>query len=379
MQKLLCALAIALAFGTIAPPQSSAQNPPSRDLRTELATIAQLAGEPHVVSAAGVTRSEVSLLTLENPSPFDVDRTDQRRLVIVAGLDGDERGTAAALAAVRWFKTSAPQAMRQAWAISALPDALPADSTNAAGPPRLVFPPEAGFFDHPDQPESRYVWRWVTYQSPDLVLEIRGGDSIAWSGSGVAGLANLPLPSESLAAAISSSSTSAPGTAPAVTATARAADGPPLLQQLLKAASAIHRSPLHAAIAARVSRAPLDIARVLAKRYPQIPIVSYIPSVSWMSRLRLADATGDTSIRDAVVREVQPWLSRERPLFGDRIALTAAGGTMIYAELSARGNASATPLAVEGAEAASEMLPNGIARYQLSTAVSTPGWVKTLS
>jgi len=363
MQKLWCALAIALAFGTIAPPQSSAQNPPSRDLRTELATIAQLAGEPHVVSAAGVTRSEVSLLTLENPSPFDVDRTDQRRLVIVAGLDGDERGTAAALAAVRWFKTSAPQALRQAWAISALPDALPADSTNAAGPPRLVFPPEAGFFDHPDQPESRYVWRWVTYQSPDLVLEIRGGDSIAWSGSGVAGLANLPLPSESLAAAISSSSTSAPGTAPAVIATARAADGPQLVQQLLKAASAIHRSPLHAAIAARVSRAPLDIARVLAKRYPQNPIVSYIPSMSWFNLLRLTDATHDSSFAEAVRQQTQPWTSGARPLFGDRIALTAVAGTMIYAELAERGDERARALAIQGADAALAEGENGIAQY----------------
>jgi rhamnogalacturonyl hydrolase YesR len=349
--RLLSLLLAVCALATAAAQQSS-----SGDLQA----IASIGGEPQLVSAAGVTRSELPLLTLENPSPFDIDRSQQRRLVIVAGLDGDERGTAAALAAVRWFKTSAPPSLRQSWTISALPDALPANTTP---PPRLVFPPEGGFFDHPDEPESRYVWRWVTFQSPDLVLEIRGGDSVAWSGSGVPGLTAVPLPSGSIAAAISASSASAPGTASAVIATARATDGPHLLQHLLKTASAIGRSPLHAAIAARVSREPLDIARVLAKRYPQNPIVSYIPSVSWFNLLRLTDATHDSSFAEAVRQQTQPWTSGARPLFGDRIALTAVAGTMIYAELAERGDEPARALAIQGADAALAEGQNGIAQY----------------
>lgn len=351
MKKLWCVLLIAFAFGTAAQ-QSSAQNPPTRDLRSELDAIASLAGEPHLVSAAGVTRSEAPLLTLENPSAFDIDRSQPRRLVVVGGLDGDERGTAAALAATRWFKTSAPQSLRQAWTISVLPAAR-----------GVVFPPEGGFFDHPEDPESRYVWRWVAFQSPDLVLEIRGGDSIAWRASGVPGLTNLPLSSGSLAAAIASTSASAPGTAPAVIATARATDGPQLLQQLLKAASAIGRSPLRAAIAARATREPLDIARMLARRYPQNPLVSYIPSVSWFNLLRLTDATHDPSFAAAVRQQTQPWTSGARPLFGDRIALTAAAGTMIYAELAERGDEPARALAFQGADAASAEGKDGIAQY----------------
>jgi unsaturated rhamnogalacturonyl hydrolase len=362
MKKLWCVLPIVFAFGTTATPQSSAQSPPSRDLRSELNAIASLTGDPQLVSAAGVTRSEAPLLTLENPSPFDIDRSQQRRLVIVGGLDGDDRGTAAAIAAVRWFKTSAPRSMRQAWTISVLPAALPSNSAGARG---LVFPPEGGFFDHPEDPESRYVWRWVTFQSPDLVLEIRGGESISWRASGVPALTNSPLPSGSLAAAISGSSASAPGTAPAVIATARATDGPELLQQLVKAASGIGRSPLRAAVAARVGREPLDIARMLAKRYPQNPIVSYIPSVSWFNLLRLTDVTHDSSFAEAVRQQTQPWTSGGRPLFGDRIALTAAAGTMIFAELAGRGDEPARALAFQGADAASAEGKdgNGIAQY----------------
>src|SRR5436190_21497319 len=131
MKNLWCALAIVFAFGTTAALQSRAPNPAVQASPSELDAIASLAGEPRLVSAAGVTRSEVPLVTLENPSSFDIDRSQPRRLVIVGGLDGDERGTSAALAAVRWFKTSAPPSLRQAWIVSALANALPASSTNS--------------------------------------------------------------------------------------------------------------------------------------------------------------------------------------------------------------------------------------------------------
>src|SRR6185436_12076130 len=153
---------------------SRAQTPASPDLLRRLEAIAALPGEPRFVSAGGVTRSERRLLTLESGSLFQGSR--QHRMLIVAGLDGDERGTEAALGAVRWFKTTAPRSIRDEWIISALPMAVPDGS--ARGRP-FQFPPDKGFFDHPEQPESRYVWRWVTFQAPDLVVEIRGGDALA--------------------------------------------------------------------------------------------------------------------------------------------------------------------------------------------------------
>ena len=316
------------------------------------AAVAAIDGEPKIVSAAGVTRAEAPLLTLENPSPFDASL--QRRLVIVGGFDGDERAPAAALEAVRWFKTSAPRAVRQAWAVSALP------SAHSARP--FHFPPEGGFFDDLDEPEARYAWRWVTFQAPDVVLEIRGGDKLSLATS-FGGGNNSALPAGSLAAAISATSESSLGGAPAALATiTRESDGPQLLRQVLKAASSLPRSSLHARLAGRVAREPLAIARVLAARYPQNAIVSYIPSVAWMNTLRLADVTNDASLREAVRRQTQPWTSGAKPLFGDRAALTAAAGTMIYAELAARGDQSARALAIQGAEAAAAEGANGIAQ-----------------
>jgi rhamnogalacturonyl hydrolase YesR len=148
-----------------------------------------------------------------------------------------------------------------------------------------------------------------------------------------------------------------------VFASVRDTDGPEILQHALKEAGASRASEVHATLTSRVSRDPLAIARVLATRYPQNPIVSYIPSVAWVNTLRLADLTKEDVHREKVLRETAPWLKGERPLFGERIALTAASGTMIYADLAERGEASARALAIQGADAAARVGANGYAQH----------------
>ena len=93
-----------------------------------------------------------------------------------------------------------------------------ADATSAQ---RLEFPPAKGFFDHPEQPESRYLWRWVAYQAPDVLLQIRGGDVLTKS----------TAPSGSLAAAMAGGSEM--GTVQAIFGSARETDGPALLEHTL--------------------------------------------------------------------------------------------------------------------------------------------------
>ncbi len=311
--------------------------------RNEIDAVAGLAGEPRSVSAAGVTRTTSRLLTLENGSPFIESK--QSRLVIVAD---DERAARAALEAIRWFKTRAPQRLRDQWAISTLLFGFANDATPAQ---RLEFPPIKGFFDHPEQPESRYAWRWVTYQAPDLVLQIRGGDV----------LSRGTPPSGSLAAAMAGGSEI--GTVPVVFGSVRESDGPTLLQQVLSDTTGAGKSEIRPTLAARTARNPLVISRALANRYPQTPLVSYIPSVAWASTLRLARATKDDALRQKVFTETRPWLSGERPLFGERPALTAAAGTLIYADLAESGHEAARALAMQGADAALQLAPNGFAQY----------------
>ena len=110
-----------------------------------------------------------------------------------------------------------------------------------------------------------------------------------------------------------------------------AADTIASLQKLMTAPRG--RSPLHETLIARVERQPLAIARVLARRYPETPAISYIPALAWAQTLRLAAITNDESLREKVWRETRPWIAGEKPLFGDRVQLTAVAGTLIFAEL----------------------------------------------
>ena len=335
LRPLLLALAAGLAL-----PAPMATAP----LDAELQTIAALPGEPRRVSAAGITRGETPLLTIENPSAFDPAST-RLRLVIVGGLDGDERGARAALDAVRWLKRGAPQRIRDRWVVSALPMA---DPDGHAGARPFQFPPAKGFYEDAEQPESRYVWRWVTYQAPDLVLDFR--ESIA----------NAAGPG-SLVAALMTPDAASLGMTPAVACPLTATHD----DLALALARVSGRSPLHAAIAARVARAPLDLARRLAGRYPAAPSISYIPALAWINTLALSARTGDQALRARVLSQLQPWLSGEKPLLGDRIQLTTVAGTLVFAELAKAdaGNAAARRLALEGADAALEEKAGGIPQY----------------
>jgi len=272
-------------------------------LDADLRAIAAVGGEPSRVSAAGVTRDEAPILTLENADAFDPAAT-RRRLVLVGGLDGDTRSADAVIGAVRWFKSRARSAIRREWTISALPSAQ---------------------FDANDK---QSLARWVTFQAPDLVVTVGG----RWDA-----LKGVPF---------------------------KSIDGPDAIAALQKILSAsVGRSPLHEELVARARREPLAIAQVLARRYPEAPSISYIPAVAWTQTLRLAAITNDVSLREKVRQQIQPWMSGERKLFGDRIQLTSVAGTMIFADLATAGDNSALALADEAVPLAAARKASGIAEY----------------
>ena len=337
------------------------------ELRAALDAVAAIAGEPRIVSAAGVTRDETPLLTLENPSPFGASRPE-RRIAFVGGLDGDPDAAARiVLDAVRWFKTESSEEERARWTVSALPMALPAsDGANRPG----GFPPAGGFFDDQDRPESRYVWRWVTYQAPDLVVEVRAGDAlrIRSRGAGESGGSSGDdgMPAGSLAAALADPA-SLPGLGPVDTllVTAGASDGAAVMREALARASD-RPSPLRDALAGRIGRDPLAVARLLARRYPGNPSISYIPALAWVHSLRLAALDADPSLRDKVMAEVRPWLSGARPLFGDRVSFAAVAGTMIFSEVAQSPGDhrdAAARLAAEGVALARSETSPGVPRH----------------
>jgi rhamnogalacturonyl hydrolase YesR len=321
-------------------PASTAAAPPDANLNA----VAALPGEPSSLSAAGITRAETPLVTLENSSAFDPAST-RLRLVLVGGLDGDPRAAEAVIAAVRWLKREAPKAIRDRWSVSALPMA---DPDGHARTRAFSFPPAKGFYEDPEQPESRYVWRWAAYQAPDLLVEIRG-DGAAADAPG------------SLTAALRDERAAGLGRTPTAVFPVSAPVGG--LGAVLSTVR--ERSTLHEALLKRIARPPLDLARLLAARYPAAPSISYIPALAWIKTLELSSITHDEALRAKVMTQVQPWLSGDKSLLGDRIQLTTVAGTMVFAELAKAGlaNPAAQRLAIEGADAALKEKAGGVPQY----------------
>jgi hypothetical protein len=270
-------------------------------LDVDLRAIAALPGEPSTVAAAGLTKTDAPILSIENASAFD-PAPGQRRLVVVGGFDGDDRSAGAVVDLLRWYKTRAPAAIRRQWTMSALPSAA---------------------FDAAD---TLSLQRWVTFQAPDLLIVVRDTGATPELG----GLEGRTISSAAAVAAA---------------------------RRLIEAAPAT-RSPVHEMLMKRVGRAPVDVATLLARRYPETPAISYIPSVSWANALRAAAVTGDQSLAARVREQTAPWVAG-RPLFGSRVQLTSVAGTFIFAELGA----DALPLALEGAKLAAARKQDGTAEY----------------
>lgn len=275
-----------------------------------LRAVALLPGEPSAITAAGAAMDDTPVLAIENASAFDPEST-RRRLVLIGG--DDPAAAEAVVAAVRWLKTAAPRSIRDGWVVSALPLARfnPAD--------------------------AHALTRWVTFQVPDLVVEIGSGGVVHRDDVRVEA-----LPAAATMAALRT------------------------LLATVEAPSALHDS-----MRDRIRREPLAMARVLAMRYPETPAMSYIPAVAWVNTLRLAAITGDGLLRDKVIEQTRPWTSGEKKLVGDRIQLTAVAGTIVFAELASAGtdpahpgiDQAAIPLADQGGQLAATEKSPGLAQH----------------
>jgi rhamnogalacturonyl hydrolase YesR len=102
---------------------------------------------------------------------------------------------------------------------------------------------------------------------------------------------------------------------------------------------------------ARDERQPLEIARLLAARYPESPIMSYIPGVAWSSSLRLADLAREDKWKEKPRRDMQVFLSAEKPAIAPPYLLTTLAGHLALSDLAEiDGNKDAAALAQKAAD-----------------------------
>ncbi|MGH9384718.1 MAG: glycoside hydrolase family 88 protein [Vicinamibacterales bacterium] len=86
------------------------------------------------------------------------------------------------------------------------------------------------------------------------------------------------------------------------------------------------------------ARSSLDIARVLAAKYPAQPIMSYIPALSWSGSFRLAALTGESQWKDKPRREMLPFLGGHTPAIAEPYRLTSLAGHLAFADAAALDN-----------------------------------------
>jgi rhamnogalacturonyl hydrolase YesR len=115
---------------------------------------------------------------------------------------------------------------------------------------------------------------------------------------------------------------------------------------------------------AQTARTPLDVARVLAARYPESPGMSYIPGLAWAGSFRLASLTGESRWLEKPLREMQPFLTGERPAIAEPYALTSLAGHLAFADRgSLDGNAQTEALALRAADFILSEHPDTIVRF----------------
>ena len=172
MTPLRTLVLILLASGAAITAQVSGTEP----LQQTLAEVARNAPDTYAVDAAGMSRSGRRLWSLEPKVPLDSAR---RRVVILGGLDGSPESAAAVVDVLKWYFTlPALAAFREGWQVAAVP-CVYVDRCGGGGVPTATdtgpapaFPPADGYYNAERDPESRFIWRWVAMQSPDLVVDL---------------------------------------------------------------------------------------------------------------------------------------------------------------------------------------------------------------
>ena len=333
--------------------------------------IETLANEhPHLwtADACGVTRSDAQIPALLHPDAYVPD-TDRARILLLSGLTDRSEDIENGFRVLEDYARRGESLQRDV-ALSAIPCANPdglaqgALSTNGAGGnPSEGYPPQDDFYYDPNDPEARYLWRWISFHAPDVALEVREANNTRWEYSGpIERIANTlnayPMPAnDSLPSALSEGKPSnlAPIPALVLTCPADAAEAEVAkLWRILAQESAMPSSPARRELDRRRSRSPIETARILAAAYGHTlnPVI-YTQGVALSGRLRLfeLDPDGESPVAD-IERMVKGYaVSSITEVFGEDSGGANLAGLVYADELAdAAGNPDYNDLLIRAAE-----------------------------
>jgi unsaturated rhamnogalacturonyl hydrolase len=296
---------------------------------------------PTKLNAAGLEQAaagtSVKLAHITAFEPSAPPTSQQNRLVVVAGLGqstpspNSDASIAAARTFLAWWSTPEAEKARATWQICVVPNALPDGPKESP----LTFPPVKGFFNDPVAPESRALWRWSAMSCPDLVVDLR--DAPAASSFANSHAAPLfpnakPAADQELVTALGSDSPSGIAAVPAVRIEGTADQLVTALRDLV--GRKLPHSKLRDALEQRANRDPLEVARILAAKYPQSPGMSYIPALAWSGAIQLSQLTGDPAFRQKALSQMTPFLDGSKPALSEKANLPSIAGHLAFSDLA---------------------------------------------
>ena len=271
----------------------------------------------------GVTTATQGIPALLHRDAYRAE-SSRMRVLLLSGFSGNDEDVALAMRALELYR-AAGLSVGDGVALSAAPCVNPeGNGDQSAG-----FPSADGFFFDPEQPESRYLWRWVCFQAPGLVLEVKAGGSVGWQANATAAGLGEALGAEaigrdgSLLAAIGVGTPDNLGPIPGLRLTATPEQLASELDRIWSVIANLDAedrvSNARRVLDARRQRSYLEVARVLASVYGhELDPVNYTQGVGISGRLRLADLDPETeSPAGEIASLVASRMSGDTPWFGD--------------------------------------------------------------
>ena len=203
------------------------------------------------------------------------------------------------------------------------------------------FPPDGNYFFDSEIPESRYIWRWISYKAPDLVIELSLGEStrIESNEDAPTFIADMdtvsPVSDDSLIGALGRKYESNPGSIPGVRITGAneqvTSKTVELLHKVADSRGTDQSSSSHAAaaICKRRDRTAQEVSEALASQfgYKLDSPINYIQGVGVSGRIRLAEYKNQ-DVTDDIFQLVDPYVDNPSTSFGDAPGSASLAGAV---------------------------------------------------
>ena len=275
-----------------------------QDIRVALDTLTAARPAFWSRTACGVTCSLTPIPALLDRNAYSAD-SSRTRILLVGGFSGQPEDVDLALHALELY-AGGGDGLALRVGLSAVPCANPdglrlgrGPDNGAGGNPSRGYPPEGNFYHDAQNPEKRYLWRWICFQAPDLVLEVQSGSgSVVWECNAAARhlapavAASREIGEDSLLGALGDGYPEGLGTIPGLRLTASREQLPRELSRLfgaIRQEGLLGSSSARQSLASRRNRTRMEVSHVLVRAYGRSfePIV-YTQGVPISGRLRLA-------------------------------------------------------------------------------------------